>query len=81
MSAFEQQPSCVHPESLVLIEAFPLCRITTSGELWEELPADLPLSDEEVYDELYPALPLRCAAVMTCSEAFALLEEVGYVEW
>lgn len=81
MSSFGQQSSCAHPESLVLVEAFPLCRIVASEEPREELPAEYPLTDEEVFDELFPALPLRCATVMTCSEAFALLEEVGHVSW
>lgn len=81
MFDYEQQPSCVRPESLVLIEAFPLCRVAMPDEPWEEIPAEFPLSDEEVYDELNPELPLRCAAVMSCSDAFALLEEVGHVAW
>ena len=31
MSAVAQSSLCVHPESLVLIEALPLCRVLTSN--------------------------------------------------
>ena len=66
MPAFGNQMSCSYPETLVLVE---------------EVPTEFPLFDEEVEAESVFARPLRCAAVMPCAEAFALLEEVGHVGW
>ena len=80
MPAFEQRPRCAYPESLVLIEALPLCRIV-GPERAGEIPDDLPLFDEEVEAAAAPPLSLRCAAVMPCADAFALLEEVEHGGW
>ena len=81
MPAFGNQMSCSYPETLVLVEALPLCRILASDWPGEEVPTEYPLFDEEVEAESVFARPLRCAAVMPCAEAFALLEEVGHVGW
>lgn len=81
MPGFGKLSSCVYPETLVLIEALPLCRIVASDGSEEELPSDLPLLDEEVEAESIPEHPMRCAALMPCADALALLEEVGYAEW
>ena len=81
MPAFGNQTSCSYPEALVLVEALPLCRILASDWPGEEVPAEFPLFDEEVEAESMLARPLRCAAVMPCAEAFALLEVVGHVGW
>ena len=81
MPAFGNQTSCSYPETLVLVEALPLCRILASDWPGEEVPAEFPLFDEEVEAESMLARPLRCAAVMPCAEAFAILEEVGHVGW
>lgn len=81
MLAFDQQPSCSCPESLVLIEMMPLCRIFEERFAKGDIPDEIPLSDYEVDEEEYPRRALRCAAVMTCADAFSLLEEAGYVEW
>ena len=69
MPAFGNQMSCSYPETLV------------SDWPGEEVPTEFPLFDEEVEAESVFARPLRCAAVMPCAEAFALLEEVGHVGW
>ena len=84
MPAFGNQTSCSYPETLVLVEALPLCRILASDWPGEEVPAEFPLFDEEVEACSMcpiPSLSLLRAAVMPCAEAFALLEEVGHVGW
>lgn len=81
MPAFGQQPSCAYPESLVLIETLPLCRILSSEWSGEDVSDDLPLSDEEVEAMVAPERSLRRAVIMPCADAFALLEEVGHVGW
>ena len=81
MSAVAQSSLCVHPESLVLIEALPLCRVLTANRPWEEVPDDVPLFENEVDDASSPDRPLHCAALMTCDDAFTLLQEVGHVVW
>ena len=40
--------SCSYPETLVLVEALPLCRILASDWPGEEVPTEFPLFDEEV---------------------------------
>ena len=71
MPAFGNQTSCSYPETLVLVEALPLCRILASDWPGEGVSAEFPLFDEEVEE----------AVVMPCAEAVALLEEVGHVGW
>lgn len=73
MSASLQHVSCAQPESLVLIELLPLCRVSASDEPWLEAPVDGPVQQVEQ--------PLRCASIMSCADAFALMEEVGHVAW
>ena len=81
MPAFGERSSCAYPASLVLIEALPLCRVLTSNRPWEEVPDDVPLFENEVDDASSPDRPLHCAALMTCDDAFTLLQEVGHVVW
>lgn len=81
MSAIGQPSTCIHPESIVLIEALPLCRVVTLGRPWEEIPADLPLLDNEVDEASSPDRSLCGVALMSCADAFALLEEVSHVTW
>lgn len=81
MPAFGQQPSCAYPASLVFIEALPLCRAFEPDWPDEDIPADVPLFDEEVEAAAAPAGPARCVAVMPCADALALMEEVGHVGW
>ena len=51
MPAFGNQMSCSYPETLVLVEALPLCRILASDWPGEEVPTEFPLFDEEVEAE------------------------------
>lgn len=96
MSAPARRSQCVHPESLVLVEVLPLCRVSASDEPWLDDPAYLPEPAERGENNDWPGVfgegvqpvptplserPLRCAAVMGCAEAFALMEEVGHVAW
>ena len=73
--------ACIRKSNVVLVEALPLCRILASDWPGEGVSAEFPLFDEEVEEESMLARPLRCAVVMPCAEAFALLEEVGHVGW
>lgn len=81
MLAFGERSSCAYPASLVLIEALPLCRVVAPEWPGEEVPDSVPLLDDEVEAAAVPERPARCAAVMPCADAFALLEEVGHVGW
>lgn len=73
MSSCLKSASCAQPESLVLIELIPLCRIGVSDDRsLGTLVHEFSHAQER---------PLRCASVMSCAEAFALLEGVGHVSW
>lgn len=86
---------CSHPEALVVIAAVPLCQIEVldsllagasleggafNGSSLEEFnnPA-LSFEDMESDQAAYEFLPLRCASVMDCCDAVALMQEVGHV--
>ena len=75
MSDIRQRPFCANSETLVLVEAVPLCCIdpldaAALAALLADQPADF---------EMRAGLPARCAAVMPCDRALALVEGVGHV--
>ena len=86
---------CSHPEALVVIAAVPLCQVEVLDNLLTQELLDRGVfsgSAPEVfgnlafsYDDMefdqaaYELLPLRCASVMDCCDAVALMQEVGHV--
>ena len=77
MSDIRQNSCCAQPETLVLIEAIPLCDtdpfVARSALLEDAEDAGSPL--------VFPrgGLPIRSVAIMPCSLALALVEGVGDV--
>ena len=79
--------NCNAPESLVVIMAFPLCDIDREPEDSEApLSLEVSLDEESSAIDLYAealqegcVLPLRCACLMECPDAIALMQEVGDV--
>ncbi len=70
----ENHFECVQSETLVLVEAMPLCRVDPK----EALEIAKLLSRES---SNHGGLPARCAAVMPCPEALKLIQGVGYVSF
>lgn len=86
---------CSRPEALVVIAAVPLCQVEVLDSLYArdlfeggmfsdsapEVFGNLAFSyDDMEFDQAaYELLPLRCAAVMDCCDAVALMQEVGHV--
>lgn len=88
MSGNRSASCCAHPEALVVVAAVPLCQVDASEDLLSKVATRIacsPSSDFSPHtasDAAFPeGLPLRCAAVMPCSDALALVEEVGHVSF
>ncbi len=79
--------NCAESESLVVIMSFPLCDIVGEQDGPAPLlPLEMAIQDESnVFDSCDGALiegcalPFRCACLMNCSDAIALMQEVGDV--
>lgn len=76
MSEFCRKPQCAHPGAVVLIEAVPLCQL---DPLDAAALAALIEDGERDAGSGREGLPVRCAALMSCSQAAALAKEVGHV--
>lgn len=86
---------CSNPEALVVIAAVPLCQVEvlescfTQGAFCGGALADFTsetfnnlsglLDEYDCEQAAYEALPLRCASLMGCQDAVALMQEVGHV--
>lgn len=79
--------NCSTSESLVVIMAFPLCDLDRAqGDAGELLSLELSLGEDSSAIDMYAealqegcVLPLRCACLMECPDAIALMQEVGDV--
>lgn len=79
--------NCSVSESLVVIMAFPLCDVDhDQGDAEALLSLDITLNEESSAIDRYVdvlqegcVLPLRCACLMECPDAIALMQEVGDV--
>ncbi len=79
MSDSRSESCCALPETLVVVQAVPLCCIDVlEPAVLESIVRDCLLLSSE---EALPAdgLPLRCATVMSCDAAVSLMQEVGHV--
>ena len=76
MSETRQMSRCAQSETLVLIEAMPLCRIDPREAA--QLAALIATAPQAPATSC-AGLPARCAAVMPCDQALALVEGVGHV--
>lgn len=75
MASFCSTTNCVQPETLVIMEAIPICLIPPA----DAFALALKIERQPVSSSSYESLPARFACIMPCSQVLTFAKENGYV--